>query len=86
MQTFWDSAQQVIRILLYMGAGALVTAGMIDQATGTALVGGVLGVLNGLWTWWWNRRVATVKGLEARGASSAAVALEMAAKATRKKG
>lgn len=80
MQTMWDSVQQVIRILLYAGAGALVTAGVIDESTGTALAGALLGVINGLWTWYWNRKAVTVAGLEAAGKANAAVAVEQAIK------
>jgi hypothetical protein len=84
LQTMWDSIQQIIRILLYAGAGALVTAGIIDQATGVALAGAALGVINGLWTWYWNRMAVTVAGLEAAGASHAAVVVETAVKAVKK--
>jgi hypothetical protein len=84
LQTMWDSIQQIIRILLYAGAGALVTAGIIDQATGVALAGAVLGVINGVWTWYWNRKAVTVKGLEAAGKATAAVAVENAVKAVKK--
>lgn len=66
MQTMWDSLQQIIRILLYAGSGALVTAGVIDQATGVTLAGALLGVINGLWTWYWNRKqVVTVAAADA---------------------
>jgi hypothetical protein len=84
LQTMWDSIQQIIRILLYAGAGALVTAGIIDQATGVALAGAALGVINGLWTWYWNRKAVTVTGLEAAGKSHAAVAVDAAIKAVKK--
>ncbi len=66
LQTMWDAGQQIIRILLYAGAGALVTYGIIDDVTATALAGAVLGVINGVWTVYWNRnQVVTVDGLAA---------------------
>ena len=81
MLTMWDSIQQIIRILLYAGAGALVTAGVIDQATGLALAGALLGVINGVWTIYWNKKAATIAGLEAStvpGTSVVAAGLEKA--------
>lgn len=78
MLSMWDSLQQVIRILLYAGAGALVTAGVIDQATSVTLAGALLGVINGVWTWYWARKAATVPGLLAAGRSAAADALDVA--------
>ena len=86
LQTMWDSIQQIIRILLYAGAGSLVTAGIIDQATGVALAGAALGLINGVWTWYWNRKAVTVAGLEAAGKGAAAVAVEVAVKAAKKDG
>jgi hypothetical protein len=80
MQTYWDMAQQIIRILLYAGAGALVNLGLIDESTGTALAGALLGLVTGAWTFYWNKAsVATVEGLKASdapGTTAAAVAIE----------
>lgn len=79
MQTYWDSIQQIIRILLYAAAGALVQRGVIDGETGTALAGALLGVINGAWTFYWNKKaVATVPGLEANGMSDAATQIAKA--------
>lgn len=65
LQTFGDAIQQIVRIVLYAGAGALVTAGYIDQATSLQLAGAVLTILTGSWTVWWNRRqVVTVDGIK----------------------
>jgi hypothetical protein len=66
LQTLWDSLQQVIRIALYAGSGALVTAGIIDQGTAVTLAGAILALLNGVWTVYWNRsQVVTVDGMAA---------------------
>lgn len=66
LQTVWDSLQQIIRIALYAGAGALVTAGYLDQATSLQLAGAAVAAINGLWTIYWNRRqVVTVDGMAA---------------------
>ena len=86
LQTVWDSLQQIIRILLYAGAGALVTAGLIDQATGVALAGALLGLLNGIWTWYWNRKAVTVAGLEAADKANAAHVVAGAIKAVKNAG
>lgn len=86
LQTMWDSIQQIVRILLYAGAGALVTAGLIDESTGTALAGALLGVVNGVWTWYWNRKAVTVAGLEAAGKGHAAATVEAAVRAAKKAG
>lgn len=78
MQTIWDSLQQLIRILLYLGAGALVSRGWIDEETGAALVGAGLALATAIWTYAWNRKAVTAAGLEAAGADAAARAVERA--------
>ena len=79
LQTIWDASQQVIRILLYAVSGGLVTKGIIDTETSVAFVGAAMGLLNGVWTWYWNRRnVATVGGLERAGMQTAAAAIDIA--------
>lgn len=72
LQTFGDAIQQIVRIVLYAAAGALVSAGVIDEATSLQLAGGVLGLVTGAWTVYWNRRqVMTVSGIEAAAANPA---------------
>lgn len=80
LQTLWDSIQQIIR------SGALVTAGVLDQATGTALAGALVGVANGVWTYYWNRKAVTVAGLEAAGKANAAAVVAGAVKAVKTAG
>jgi hypothetical protein len=71
LQTLWDSLQQVIRIALYAGAGALVSAGVVDEATSLQLAGAALALITGIWTAYWNRKqVMTVDGLEAASKSA----------------
>ncbi len=66
LQTLWDSLQQVIRIALYSGAGALVSAGYIDEQTSLQLAGAVLTLITIAWTVYWNRKqVLTVDGIKA---------------------
>lgn len=86
LQTFWDSLQQIIRIALYAAAGALVTAGVLDQATSVTLAGAVLGLINGLWTYYWNRKAVTVAGLEAAGKNNAAAVVSGAIKVVKNAG
>jgi glutaminase len=65
LQTYKDAIQQVIRIALYAGAGALVTAGILDKNTAMQLAAALLTLANGLWTIRWNRKqVVTISGLE----------------------
>lgn len=86
LQTVWDSLQQIIRILLYAASGALVTAGLIDQQTGIALAGALVALINGIWTWYWNRKAVTVAGLEKAGKANAAQVVAGAVKAVKKAG
>ncbi len=86
VQTLWDSLQQIIRILLYAASGALVTAGLIDQQTGVALAGALVALINGIWTWYWNRKAVTVAGLEAAGKHNAAMIVTGAVKAVKNAG
>lgn len=80
LTTLWDALQQIIRIGLYIGGSALVTAGYIDEATSAKVIGLIVLALNAGWTWYWNRRsVATVGGL-----ASAAVAVGSLASAAKK--
>ena len=66
LQTIWDSLQQVIRIALYSGAGALVSAGYLDEQTSLQLAGAVLTLITIAWTVYWNRQqVLTVDGIKA---------------------
>ena len=70
MQTLWDSGQQFIRILLYVVAGGFLREGWLDESTMDLLIGSVLGILNGAWTVYWNRReVVTVSGIQAAAAA-----------------
>ena len=86
LQTVWDSLQQIIRIALYAAAGSLVTAGIIDQATSLALAGAVLGLINGIWTYYWNRKAVTVAGLDAANKANAAAVVAGAIKAVKNAG
>lgn len=66
LQTGWDSIQQIIRIVLYSGAGALVSAGYLDEQTSLQLAGAALSLVTVAWTVYWNRRqVVTVDGMAA---------------------
>lgn len=72
MQTYWDSIQQIIRIVLYAAAGALVSRGVLEESLVEGLVGGAVGIANGIWTIIWNRNsLATVEGMKQGGLSNA---------------
>lgn len=52
----WDTAQQLFRILLQAGAGALVSKGVLSEEMATTAVGALIS-LGGV-AWWaiWNRK------------------------------
>lgn len=66
LQTLGDAVQQVLRIGLYLGGSALVTAGYLDETTSLKLAGALLTIATGVWTIYWNRKqVLTVDGIKA---------------------
>lgn len=79
--TNWDAIQQAIRIFLYSVLpifGVQQAAAENYVTTGIAILGFLL---NLVWSIRWNKNeVATVAGMEAKGMSSAAVAVEVAKK------
>jgi hypothetical protein len=52
----WDTIQQLLRILMQVGAGMLVSKGLITAEMGVTLVGAVVS-LGGI-AWWvlWDRK------------------------------
>lgn len=56
----WDSVQQLIRIIAQLGAGALVSRGVITEDLATQLTGGILSLATvGWWVFWQNQRKDT---------------------------
>lgn len=55
----WDTVQQLLRIILQVAAGMLVSKGIITAEMGVTLTGAVLS-LGGIawWAFWQRKRVA----------------------------
>lgn len=55
----WDTVQQLLRILLQVGAGMLVSKGIITAEMGVTATGAILS-LGGVawWAFWQRKRVA----------------------------
>lgn len=51
----WDTIQQILRIVLYAGGGALFGKAMADSAQFQALIGSLVGVAAFIWWWFWDR-------------------------------
>jgi hypothetical protein len=51
----WDSLQQIIRILMQLGAGWLVNQGWITADMSTTLVGALISVAGIVWWALWER-------------------------------
>ena len=52
----WDTTQQLIRIVLYAGGGALLGDGVTSGAEFEAAGGGVLSIAAFVWWYFWNRK------------------------------
>lgn len=53
----WDSVQQLIRIVIQLGAGALVSRGVITEDLSAQLIGGVMSLAAvGWWVFWQKHR------------------------------
>lgn len=78
MQTWWDKAQQLIRKMLALVAGALIAGGIITETQAALYVGVAVEMIDLVWWLWWNRSAVTVAGLEASpvdGTNAAAAAV-----------
>jgi hypothetical protein len=51
----WDTVQQLVRILMQLGAGFLVQRGLITEAMTTTLVGSGVSLLGIVWWMVWDR-------------------------------
>lgn len=52
----WDTAQQLFRILLQAGAGALVSKGILTEEMAATATGAVLSLAGVVWWAVWNRK------------------------------
>jgi hypothetical protein len=84
-QTFWQFNRQNIRKLLDVAAGAITAYGAMYGEVGVIGGGILVALLNYAWFYIDNRNKVTVAGLEKAGRAAAAVDVEAAIKAMRKK-
>jgi hypothetical protein len=59
----WDTIQQLVRIIMQVVAGMLVSKGIITEEMGVTLIGGVVSL--GSVAWWvlWQRSRVSVPGV-----------------------
>lgn len=53
-----DVVAGFVRHILTFGGGLMVTKGMIDEATMTAIVGGIVTIVGAAWSWWAKKKAA----------------------------
>lgn len=85
LQTFWELNRQNIRKLTDTAMGIVVGYGAFAGEWTPVYLGIVGLLLNYLWFWLDNRAKVTVKGLEAASKMGAAVAVEKAIDAVKRK-
>lgn len=51
----WDTIQQLLRILLQLGAGVLVQRGLITEEMGVTLIGSLLAIGGIVWWAFWEK-------------------------------
>ena len=54
----WDNIQQLIRIVMQVVAGMLISRGVITEEIGATLTGGVISLGNVVWWVFWNRKAS----------------------------
>ena len=54
----WNTIQQLIRIIMQVVAGMLISRGIITEEIGATLTGGVISLGNVVWWVFWNKKVA----------------------------
>ena len=50
----WDTVQQLVRILMQLGAGVLVQRGIITEDMSVTLVGSGVSIIGVVWWAFWN--------------------------------
>lgn len=52
----WDTVQQILRIILQIAAGSLITSGVIRAEDAPMFIGGLTSVAAFAWWWFWDRK------------------------------
>lgn len=52
----WNTAQQLLRILLQFGSGVLISKGVLTEEMAVTLTGGVISVASVAWWLIWNKK------------------------------
>ncbi|WP_350297353.1 Pam3-gp28 family putative phage holin [Agrobacterium arsenijevicii] len=52
----WNTAQQLLRILLQFGSGVLISKGVLTEEMAVTLTGGVISVASVIWWIAWNKK------------------------------
>lgn len=55
----WNSAQQILRIVMQVVAGFLISKGYLNEEMATTLTGAVLSFAAVVWWFVWNRKAST---------------------------
>lgn len=54
----WNSVQQILRIVMQVVAGMLMSKGVLNEEMATALTGGVMSLAGVAWWAYWNKQAA----------------------------
>lgn len=57
----WDNIQQLVRILAQLGAGVLISRGVITEDIASQLTGGIISLAGVAWWIFWNKSRADPK-------------------------
>lgn len=52
----WNTVQQLLRILLQLGSGVLISKGVLTEEMAVTLTGGVISVASVVWWLVWNKK------------------------------
>jgi hypothetical protein len=63
MQMNWDTLQQLVRIIMQVVAGMLVSKGVLTEEMGVTLTGAIVSLGSVLWWVLWQRTRITTSGV-----------------------
>lgn len=52
----WNTVQQLLRILLQLGSGVLISKGVLTEEMAVTLTGGIISVASVVWWAVWNKK------------------------------